>query len=285
MKQFYIKVSVAALLALSFSSCLEVNNTVNLKKDGSGTIVEEIKLGGQIVSMLDGVAGLGGEGGEKKEMFSEDKGKERAEKLGKGVTLTKFEKIEGNGSKGARMTFQFSDINTVQLSDSTSSLQQMGPLGADAKPADPEKPMTFIYKDGVLTLTNPSADSDAEKKADAKKAVDEMKAKLPEGADLPDAEGPEAQQMQAMMMEMMKDMKMSLKINIVDGIAETDATHRDGNTVTLMDMNFGKLMENPEVMKDLKNLNMQDPAEMQKKLANIDGVKAEAKKTITIKVK
>ncbi len=284
MKHYFIKVAAVAVLAFSFSSCLEVNNTVNLKKDGSGTIVEEMKLGGQIVGML---AGLGGEGGGMEQMFSEEEGKKRATKLGKGVKLTKFEKIDADGSKGARMTFEFADINDVKLSlsDSTSSLEQMGPQGAEQEGKENEKPFTFDYKDGVLTMNNPSAEADAAKQAEAKKAMEEAKANLPEGLGIPDAEGPEAKQMQAMMMGMMKDMKMSLKINIVDGIAETDATHRDGNTVTLMDMNFGKLMENPEVMKDLQNLNMQDPAEMQKKLASIEGVKAEMKKTVTVKVK
>lgn len=286
MKKYLIKSTAAAVLALSLSSCFEVSETVNLKKDGSGTIVEEIMLGGQVTSMMEGLAGLGGEGAKMPEMFSEEKGKERAEKFGDGVTLEKFEKIEKNGSKGARMTFHFNDINTVSLSlsESTSGLQDMAPR-QDAAAANPEKPMTFTYKDGVLTMTNPSAEPDEKQQAEAKKAMAEMKEKMPEGAPTPDAESPEGKQMQAMMMEMMKDMKMSLKINIVDGIAETNATHRDGNTVTLMDMNFGKLMENPESLKELQALNMQDPSEMQKKLASIDGVKAEMKKTLTIKVK
>jgi hypothetical protein len=287
MKRYITKIAAVAVLAFSFSSCLEVNNTVNLKKDGSGTFVEEVKLGGQIVTMLDSLSGLGGEGGEAKEMFSEEQAKERATKLGKGVKLTKFEKIEGEGSKGACMTFEFADINELQisLSESTSSLQQMGPPGAEPKAAANEKPITFQYKEGLLTLNNPSAEPNAEQQAEAKKALEEAKANLPEGAAIPDGDDPQAQQMQAMMMEMMKDMKMSLKINIVDGIAETNATHRDGNTVTLMEMNFGKLMENPEIMKELQKLNMQDPVEMQKKIATIEGVKAETKKSVTVKVK
>ena len=268
-------------MVVTIPSCFEVNDTVNLKKDGSGTIVEEIVLGGQMSQMLGNFAALAGGGADAPEIFSENTANERAEKMGKGVTLTKFEKIDKNGSKGARMTFSFNDINTVTLasSDGLSGIQKMTP----DQQAPKEKPMTFQYKDGVLTISNPSAEPDPEQEDQAKKAAAEMKEKF--GGEMPDPASPEGAQMQAMMMEMFKDMKMSVTLNMEDGIAETNATHRDGNTVTLAEVDFGKLMEKPENMKGLNLLDMQDPAAMQKNLAKIPGVKVEMKKEITIKVK
>jgi hypothetical protein len=268
-------------MILTVPSCFEVSDTVNLKKDGTGTIVEEVIFGGQMAQMLGNFAALNGAGAEAPEIFSENSANKRAEKLGKGVTLTKFEKIDKNGSKGARMTFSFTDINTVTLSssDSLSGLQEMAPQEV----APEEKPMTFQYKDGILTMSNPSAEPDQEQAEKAKKAAAEMKENL--GGEIPDPASPEGAQMQAMMMEMFKDMKMSIKINIEDGIAETNATHRDGNIVTLAEVDFGKLMKNPENMKGMNFLEMQDPTAMQKNLAKIPGVKIEMKKEISIKVK
>ena len=90
---------------------------------------------------------------------------------------------------------------------------------------------------------------------------------------------------QAMAMNMMKDMKMSLKVVIESGIAETDASFKDGNTITLTEMDMNKLLANPDAMKKLQNLNPQDPAEMQENLKGMDGVKVETKDKVTVKLK
>jgi hypothetical protein len=80
-------------------------------------------------------------------------------------------------------------------------------------------------------------------------------------------------------------MKMSAKIVVESGIAETNATHRDGNTVTLMEMDFGKLMADPKVAAKMQKLNLQDAAALQEDLKNIPGIKGEEKEKVTIKLK
>ena len=55
MKQRFI-LWLTGLLSLGcLSGCLEVEQVINLKKDGSGTIVEEIVMGAQIVAMMEGL--------------------------------------------------------------------------------------------------------------------------------------------------------------------------------------------------------------------------------------
>jgi hypothetical protein len=80
-------------------------------------------------------------------------------------------------------------------------------------------------------------------------------------------------------------MKMSLKVEIVDGIAETNATNVEGNTITLMDMAFGKLLANPEHMKKLNALKDSSPAEAAAAFKGVEGFKIETKDTVTVKVK
>ena len=264
---------LATAVALALSSCLEINQTVNLKKDGSGTIVEETVLGAQAAGMLQ-MAALQG-GGKAPDMFGEDAAKKRAEKFGKGVTVAKVEKIDQDGRMGTRVTYNYTDINTVKLSmsDGAPNMGAMAPgaPAVEAAAAD-AKPITFTYADGQLTINLPKPE-----KADLDAAKDAAAAK-------PEL-GPEADQMQAMAMQMMKDMKMSAKIVIEPGIDETDATYHDGNTITLMQMEMAKLMEDPEMMKKMQNLDMKDPAEFEKKLKGIGGIKSETKEKITVKVK
>ena len=263
---------LSLLAALALPGCLQQATTLHLNKDGSGTLVEETTFGAQMVAMLGQFAGIGGDKAKDpiKELASPDKAKARAAALGEGVTVEKVEAIEVNGNKGARATYRFADINKLQLSVS-GGLQEAMPKMPGAPEADKpkEKPTTFKYAAGVLTITNP--DQDKPEAAAAAK---------PEGA--PEL-GDEAQQ--AMMKQVMGDMKMSLKVVIEPGIASTDATHVNGNTVTLMDMDMGKLMDNPEVFKTLGNMDQNNRAQAMAALKNIKGVKVETQKTITIKVK
>jgi hypothetical protein len=262
---------VVGILALALSSCLEISQSVHLKEDGSGTISEETIFGAEASAMLQMAEQQGG--GKQPNMFGEESAKKRAEAFGKGVTVAKVEKIDKDGRMGSRVVYHFADINTVTLgmSDSVAGMSDMAPSGAEEKVKEKNKPMTFTYADGTLMVNLPKP-----KKED----VDAAKAELPAAA-----EGPDAAQMQAMAMQMFKDMKMSVKLTIEPGIAETDATHREGDTITLMEADFGKLMANPDAAKKLQGLDMKDPAAMENALKGIDGIKGEAKEKVTVKVK
>lgn len=268
----------AAVLALGLSSCLEIHETLHLKKDGSGTIVEETLLGAETSAMIQQLSAL--QGGQGPELSGEDAAKQRAEKFGKGVSVAKVEKIDKDGRTGSRVTFNFTDINTVTLnmSDGADALSDMSPQAAEAakEKADDTKPITFVYQDGLLTIQIPQPKK--EDIADAKDAAAEADTPAPEA-------GPQAAQMQAMAMQMMKDMKVSAKVIIEPGIAETNATYHDGNTITLMEMDMGKLMADPEMMKKMQKLDMKDPAVFEEKLKAIEGIKNETKEKITAKVK
>lgn len=267
---------LAIAFALGLSSCLEIHQTLHLKKDGSGTIVEETLIGEQFSGILE-MAALQG-GGKAPEILGEDAAKKRAEKFGQGVTVAKVEKLDQNGRMGTRVTYNYADINTVKLSmtDSAPNFDGMAPGAAAKADAAEAKPITFAYQGGQLTINLPQpekADIDAAKDAAAES-----------GAAQPDL-GPQAAQMQAMAMQMMKDMKITAEIVIEPGIEETDATYRDGNTITLMKMEMAKLMEDPEMAKKLQTLDMKDKAAFEEKLKGIEGIKAESKEKITVKVK
>ncbi len=263
-----------ALLALVFTSCFQSETTIHLNKDGSGTLVEETRLGAQMAAMMGQMAGLGGEAGANpmKEMFSEEKAKARAATLGEGVTFGKSEAITADGAMGARVTYQFKDINALRVS-TDDSMKNMPPMGEAAAPAAKKtQPIAFTYAGGRLTVKMPKPDKDAAPEAAADAA----------DAETPDMDSPEAQ---AMMKQMMGDMKVSLKLVIEPGIAETNATHQDGNTITLMEMDMGKLVENPDNMKKLSKIDQDDSAAAMEALKGIDGVKFEAQPELTVTLK
>lgn len=282
MKSIKTLLTVAASLAavLSLTSCFQSETTIHLNKDGSGTLVEETLLGAQMIAMMDQMAAGFGGGGDAakqdpvKDMMSEDKAKKRAAELGEGVTFEKAEPVDKNGAKGARITYKFKDINTIKVStgDGMKNASPMGDLPGQEE-AKKEEPVRFTYADGSLTVKLPRPKEDKPKEGEEKPAAEDQ--------EMPDLNSPEGQQVK----QMFADMKMSLKLVIEPGIAETTASHKDGNTITLMEMNFGKLIENPDGFKKLQSVDQKNPAAAMEALKGIDGVKVETKEEITVKVK
>lgn len=267
-----IRTLLIAASAFALPSCFQHAITVQIQPDGSGTIVEETRLGAQMLQMMEQMAaGFGGNAAQAdptKDMLSEDKAKERATKLGQGVRLVKVEPVADHGNKGARVTYAFDDITQINLSTSEGS-KAMQPPGAPPRQAPKESPIRFEFNDGELTVLMPQPDPDALQKADAP-------------AEQPDLDNPEAMDM---MKQMFGDMKMSIVIQASSGIASTDATHRDGDTVTLMEMNFGKLVENEDNLKKLATIDQKDPQKAMEAFKGIDGVRFESKPSIKIKLK
>lgn len=278
----HLNFACAALLALLTTSCLEHSATIRLNKDGSGTIVEETLFSAEASAMMAQMPA--GDGQDPLAQFADaKKAAAAAAKMGEGVTVEKAEKIDKDGRKGGRVTYKFKDINQVKFAFGqamSDAGKDMGPPGAPGDAPDegdaplPEnKPITFTYKDGTLTLVNPELNKEAKKPAAGK-----------EGDAPDDAEEPDAQSM-AMMQGMFKDMRMALKIEIADGIAETDALHVKGDTVTLMDVAFGKLIADPANMKKLSSMQDSTPAEMAAAFKDIEGMEIETKEKVTVKVK
>jgi hypothetical protein len=267
-----ILAAASTLTALVLPGCLQSETTVTLNKDGSGTLVEQTTLGGQMLAMLDQFSALGG--AEAKDpladMFSPEKAKAKAAKLGQGVTFEKSEPLTVGANKGARITYRFADINTLKVApgDGMSDMSPMAGMAGGAPKPPEQKPITFTYAGGKLTVTLPEPEK--------------AEGAAPKPADMPDLAGsPEGE---AMMKQMMGDMKMSFKLIVEPGIAETDATHREGKTITLMDMEMGKLLDKPDTLKKLTAADPSDPAASLEILKGIEGVKMETKKQITVRV-
>jgi hypothetical protein len=268
MKRLFLA-AVSTLVALVLPGCLQSETTIHLNKDGSGTLVEQTLLGMQMIEMFDSMAAGFGGGANKKdpvaEMFSAEKAKAKAATLGAGVTFEKSEPLSLKTGKGARVTYRFANINTLTISP-TDNMKNLSPMGGQAPSPAKQKPLGFAYSGGTLVITMP----------EPKKADDDM----PKPLDAPDG-GPEAE---AMMKQMLGDMKVSLQLVVEPGIAETDATYRAGSTITLMQMDMGKLLEKPDSLKKLQSAPKGDPAAAIELFKGIDGMKMETKKTVTVKL-
>ncbi len=267
MKMTYIrtvKLALGILAALALPSCLQNETTLTLNKDGSGTIVEETYLGAKMLEMMTQFA-QPGQPDPVKEMFSEDKAKEKAKKMGEGVEYVKTEIINKDGKKGALVHYKFADINKVNVSP-TGAVDGLNEQEGDPEEDEDEKDtVSFTYADGKLKVKTPPSDFD----------------KMNMGDD-ENAQNPE---MEAMMKEMMADMSLTMKLKIADGIGSTNATYTEGDTITLFDVQFGKMLEQKAELKKISKTAKTDKEAAKAAFAKLDGMKMEMNEDLTVTIK
>lgn len=257
----HIPGALCALFLLA-TGCIDSTMTVNVKKDGSGTITQEMLISPAASAMMNS-AGAGG-----KNQFNIEEAAARAAttKLGEGVTYVSSEEISSeNGSKGSRIVYSFDDVSKISVGGVIDGAS--GPVKASK---EGNEKISFSFKKGkVPTLTIRIPQQEPKAAADAK--AEEAQ---------PDPNDP----MMAMMMSMMKDLRMRMLVTVEGGPKKTNASFKgDDGTITLMDMGLGKIMSDPVKMKKLQSLGQeQDPMAAAQQLNEFEEVKFETQKEITI---
>jgi len=198
------------------------------------------------------------------EILDENELRKSASKMGQGVTYVSSKKIATDDAEGYRATFAFSDINKVRL-DTSPSDKTPSPSGMGAADKDEEAVATFRFDQGppaVLRVMLPEE-------------LTSDNLQPPELPDILPADDPQMATMANEMKEMFKDMKVNIVLEVEGTIVSTNATHREGSKITLMEVDFGKLMENEEALKKVNQLEPKNADEARKLLKDIPGIKVE----------
>ena len=92
------------LVALASTGCLRSTTTIDLKPDGSGTIVQETAVSAQALRMLQGLTGANQAAGEKPpQLFSEEQARKAATTMN--VTFVSGEPIKNGELEGYRARY------------------------------------------------------------------------------------------------------------------------------------------------------------------------------------
>ncbi len=264
MKRYILPLLAGA--ACLMTSCFQNEITLRLNKDGSGTLTEETSFGPKALEMITQIAQMSGDphSDPLAKLSSAPDAEKRAAGLGEGVTLEKAEAFSRDGWKGGRTVFHFKDINKLRYSPDAAA-QDMMPKMPNSPPGKQYEPITFTYADGKLVMKLPEPEKERTSPAATAREV-----------------GPEQEQM---VKQMLADMKMTVKVIAEPGIASTDATHVDGNTITISSIEMGKLMEQPGAIKKLSEASQGSPAEALETMKTFDGVKIESKREVAVTLK
>jgi hypothetical protein len=234
----------ALLLTVLSAGCLRSTTVIDLRPDGGGTIVQETGLTAQALAMIKGFGSANQQGNNKPgDLFTEEQARKAAESMG--VTFVSGEPFSANGMEGYRARFSFDDITKVKMSMDQSAAQLTTP---DAKSKEPPSSLLTIQL------------------ADESKGGPKLLPEMPGAGGTSDADKAQAAQALAMMKMMMSGLFVDVTMNVNGKILNSSAPH-EGSRVTLMQIDFDKLMA------DAASLERLQAAKDLKSLSNIPGLK------------
>jgi len=246
-KLWTLVLSVAAVAALA--GCIDVETLVKVKPDGSGTVEEKVLMKKELVAMMQNMGASMGATGETESGFSlldRDELEKDAQAMGDGVTLISAEALSTDTGEGYLARFAFEDINALRLNQNPGDrAPSEGGQGDGPEVGSKNETLIFSFTPGdepVLIIQPPVEDTSGT--ADAKETTGKAGPEAADAASTAD----EAAQAQAMMMmqQMFDGLRVAIHLEVEGEIIETNATHRDGSRVTLMEMDFSKLLQDPE---------------------------------------
>lgn len=255
------------LLPLLFfiSGCIQITQVVRVNPDGSGTVHVTFLLREEFVEMMSGFKAQFDSlsNSFSSELFSEKDIRAEAEKIGQGVEYKSHKKVKRDGFEGYEAEYVFRDIRTVVLSSSTGS----GPSGATQSQMDTTVRFGFQPGSPSFLTIRLLDDRDKNKEQDTVETSGE----------------PDSLQTEQFT-ELIRGMRFTIAVEIMGRIVQTNATYREGNRLTLLDMDFNALIANPELMQKLEQLDAEQIQQARELLKNVEGIKIELNELVEVRM-
>ena len=301
MKRFFY-IALFMLMIPFFHGCIQDTTVIHVKPDGSGTIEETTLFSNSMLELMesfsDGMAvsetpkddqakkdTANGEPHTGKEKTRDDllakmvkDAEMRAATFGKAVTFISAKPVKAESGSGYTALYAFQDINLVKVNQNPSG--KMDGQKAEKSELPPkEEFLLFQFTKGSpakLVISFPSQKDivgDTPSPPDTPKADEDSTRK---------GEDPQASEM---MKNLFQDMKVKISLHCEGAIVTTNATYREDSTVTLIEMDFGKIMSNAALLHKLNTVKPQSIEETKALLKNVEGLKIETNNPVTIEFK
>jgi hypothetical protein len=263
---------LALTAVLLLSGCLQSEKTVTVRPDGSGTVEERFLMRTEFVQMIAGMAESAS--GESFSLLDREKLREEASDMGNGVSFESAEEVQTDWGQGYVVRYSFDDISTLRLNQNPGdNVPTQGSGGPDTETTEY---VEFSFTEGSpaeleISLPRPTEGSDGSDSSDGGMGSEGGMG----GEDIGDS------QLQQVM-QFYRDMKIVLQMEFEDRIVNTNASFREGNTITLMNLDFNAILEDQERAKGLLSQEADSLAELQNALGDVSGVQAESEPTVRV---
>jgi hypothetical protein len=254
-----IRHALVLLAAIATAGCLRSTTTIELRADGSGTVLQETAVTAQALAMLKGFASSQGDAAKaQSEIFSEEQARQAAATMG--VTFVSGEPIKTAELEGYRARYRFDDISKVKVN------MDPGVAGMSGDARRPPFGFSFAKTPASSILT-----IDMPEQAPGKGAMPGLP---PMGGS--DADKAQAAQALVMMKMMMKGLFVDVALNVDGRIIKSNAPAVEGSRVTLLQIDFDKLLADEAALQKLTSTSDL------KALASVPGLKVATEPTVTI---
>ena len=262
--------AVVCPLLLGLAACLQDHKEIKVRPDGSGTLTVTFMMSKEALNQMKQMAqAFGGPGGKMEDPFSEEKAKKDASTYGKGVNFVSAEKVTKGDFEGIKALYTFTDITKLTLDQKPSN---PGPKIPGQPPQEREnlvfKRETLANGNTLITVVQPM-----------KKPEEEQ----PSTPAPPAAPGGEQQLM--MMKQMFKGLKFSISLAVDGTLVKTNTPHVEGNKLTIVEVEFDKLLENPEKFAELAKRQPKTLEDMKKVMKDVPGIKFNPEPQTTVEFK
>lgn len=271
---------ILVTVVLILSGCLQTETRIKVEKDGSGTVEQQVILRKDIVEMMQGMqASMGGTAPGGSAVYNEEKLKENANRMGPGVRMLEARALKTEVGEGYLVRYGFTDITRIRVPET--------PLLGDTPPNQPsgistEGPVvTFKFSKGNPATLVVQFRKDEDSKQERGEMSGKVEGKEPEAEGEKEEESPE--QDTAMMQELLRDMKLSLRVEVGGTITSTNADYRSGSIVTLLNVDFNPLLQNKEAFEKLTTDKVNSLDELKAFSRKYPGLQMETKEEVQIK--
>ena len=274
MKYLY-KLLVLSAFGIFLSGCIEMHTVITVNKDGSGLIEENIFIGKEIIKMFKEFAAAFADSTQPQQefnLFEEEKIKAKTSDYGEGIEFVSMENIVTDEREGYKAIYKFKDLNKVKVNQDPSDEMPMAEPKEGSEKTNEYVFFKFITGNPNRIVFKLPDETKKEEENTKQIKTDDTTATNVE-ADSSDLES---------MVKFMKDMKAKFEIRVDGKITNTNATHVDGNTITIFDIDFAQLISDKEKLEEFKKFNPNSFEEVKKLVSGIPGIKVELNKEVYI---
>lgn len=254
-------VVIVAGAILLLTGCIDVETQVFVNKDGSGEVKQTMMMKSEFVEMIGTMKGE-----ENYSLLNEKELQSKSAEMGSGVRFAGAEPVRGGGFSGYTARYTFDDIESLRLNQNPGD-----DLPDEASEGETVRELiSFEFQEGstsTLTIHMPAMEEEPPKKRSGSNG------NMPENDELEFIEA---------FNKLYKDMRMVMKISVDGTIRSTNASYRDGDTVTLMEIDFSAIAEDPELIKELARTEPETTEELKAFMQNVPGMKAELEEEVRI---
>ena len=264
-RYFFIFLVVPFIL----SGCLQSETKIKVDRNGAGTIERTMVLRSDVVEMMRSMQAFDTS---KKDtgLLDEQKLRKDAEEMGQGVRFESVVPVKNKLGEGYRAVYSFSDISKIQISQTPGNDLPSGEMGETSSGTG--EFMTFEFARGnpsALTVRLYQGGADVEEEEEAEEETGEEFADESMPAEI--------------MEEFYKDLKILITHEVAGSVVDTNADYRSGSTITLMDMDFNALLENPEALNELNQKGVNSLEQMKEFTRKYRGVRLETKESVSVR--